>query len=234
MLTGGFLHPEGDTPHRPVYSEATLRLLVREAHAAGMRVAVHAHGVDGIRRAVDSGVDTIEHCTMTTREGVRYDAALARRIADRGIVVVPTLNRRWLDDDLPWTEGAVAIDVLRRLREDGVRLAVGTDCGIDGVGHSDHLWGLRTLVAAGMTPAEALAAATETGAAALGLSAEVGRLVPGAAADLIAVDGDPRTDLGRLESPAWVMARGAVVHGSPPLSSSPTVLPSIRVEGRRA
>ncbi len=228
MLTGGFLHPEGDTPHRPVYDLPVLRALVDEAHLAGMRVAVHAHGVDGIRRAVDAGVDTIEHCTMTTREGVRYDTDLARRIAAQGIVVVPTLNRRWLDDDLPWTSGEVAIGVLRRLREDGVQLAVGTDCGIDGVGHADHLWGIKTLVAAGMTPAEAFAAATETGAAALGLSAEVGRLVADASADLIAVEGDPRSDLDLLESPPWVMARGAPVHdrrSAPPPPVTPTVRP---------
>jgi hypothetical protein len=74
------------------------------------------------------------------------------------------LNRRRLDDDLPWTTKDEALDVLRRLRGDGVRLAVGTDCGIDGVSHADHLWGLRTLVASGMTAAEAFAAATETGA----------------------------------------------------------------------
>ncbi|WP_256461155.1 amidohydrolase family protein [Blastococcus sp. PRF04-17] len=212
MLTGGFLHPEGDTPHRPVYDEPVLRALVGQAHEGGMRVAVHAHGVDGIRRAVDAGVDTVEHCTMTTRGGVRYDAALARRIAEAGIVVVPTLNRRWLDDDLPWTTRDVALDVLRRLREDGVRLAVGTDCGIDGVGHADHLWGLRTLVASGMTPSQAFAAATETGAEACGLSGEVGRLEPGSSADLIAVRADPRYDLDALAEPAAVMTRGALVH----------------------
>lgn len=214
MLTGGFLHPEGDTPHRPVYEEPVLRALVGAAHAAGMRVAVHAHGVDGIRRAADSGVDTIEHCTMTTREGVRYDGALARRIADAGIVVVPTLNRRWLDDDLPWTTKDEALDVLRRLREDGVRLAVGTDCGIDGVSHADHLWGLRTLVASGMTAAEAFAAATETGADACGLAGEVGRLEPGYGADLLAVRADPRHDLDVLAEPYVVMTGGTVVHGA--------------------
>lgn len=215
MLTGGFLHPEGDTPHRPVYEQSTLDLLVREAHAYGMRVAVHAHGVDGIRRAVAAGVDSIEHCTMTTREGVRYDTDLARRIAAAGVVVVPTLNRRWLDDDLPWTTGAVAIDVLRRLREDGVRIAVGTDCGIDGVGHSDHLWALRTLVSSGMTPAEALAAATETAAVACGLPDDVGRLGLGMSADLIAVRADPRVDLETLAQPLAVMSRGMLSAGSP-------------------
>ena len=215
MLTGGFLHPEGDTPHRPVYEQSTLDLLVREAHACGMRVAVHAHGVDGIRRAVAAGVDSIEHCTMTTREGVRYDAELARRIAGAGVVVVPTLNRRWLDDDLPWTPSAVALDVLRRLREDGVRIAVGTDCGIAGVGHGDHLWALRTLVASGMTPAGALAAATETAAAACGLPHDVGGLSPGTSADLIAVRTDPREDLDTLAEPLAVMARGTLLRRAP-------------------
>ncbi len=212
MLTGGFLHPEGDTPHRPVYDEPVLRALVGAARAAGMRVAVHAHGVDGIRRAVDADVDTVEHCTMTTREGVRYDSALARRIAAAGIVVVPTLNRRWLDDDLPWTTSDEALDVLRRLREDGVRLAVGTDCGIDGVSHADHLWGLRTLLASGMSSAEAFAATTETGADACGLAGEVGRLEPGYRADLLAVRADPRHDLDVLAQPHSVMVRGLPVH----------------------
>jgi imidazolonepropionase-like amidohydrolase len=108
----------------------------------------------------------------------------------------------------------VAIGVLRRLREDGVRLAVGTDCGIDGVGHGDHLWGLKTLVAAGMTPAEAFAAATEVGAEACGLTGQVGVLAIGARADVVAVDADPRRDLDVLAAPRAVLAGGTVVHGA--------------------
>jgi imidazolonepropionase-like amidohydrolase len=216
MLTGGFMYPQAEAPHRPVYDVTVLSRAVSEARTLGLRVTAHAHGVEGIRVALQAGVDTIEHATMTTRDGVSFDATLARSMAEAGVIVVPTLNRRWLEDELPWASAKEALDILRRLHETGVRLAVGTDGGIDGVDHGDYAAAVQTLRAAGLTNAEAYHAATEHTADACGLKGDVGRLAVGGVADLVAVDRDPRDDLSVLDTPRYVVAAGIPVVASSP------------------
>ena len=211
MLTGGFISPQAEAPHRPVFDAATLGAAVREAHELGLRVTTHAHGVEGIRVAIEAGVDTIEHATMTTRSGVAFDAALASAIAEAEIVVVPTLNARWLKDDLPWASLDEAIRVLRGLHDAGVRIAIGTDGGIDHVPHGELVPAMRTLTAAGLSDTDVYTATTEHSARACGRTGQIGRLGPGACADLIAVAGDPRDDLDVLGAPQAIVADGRVL-----------------------
>lgn len=223
MLTGGFLYLQGDTPHRPVYSADELRRVVDEAHVLGLRVAVHAHGVDGIRVAVEAGVDTIEHATMTTREGVRFDAELAARIAESGAVVVPTLNARWTDDDLPWASAEEAFAVIAGLHAAGCRIAIGTDAGIDGVPHGRYADAVSALSAAGLSADAVYRSATVHAAAAVGLDDSVGVLAPGACADLVLFADDPRRDLHAFDHVRAVVAAGRLVTGRAPTSPNSTI-----------
>jgi imidazolonepropionase-like amidohydrolase len=211
MLTGGFLYLQGERPHRPVYDAAALRRVVEEAHALDLRVAVHAHGVEGIRVAVEAGVDTIEHATMTTSSGVRFDPDLAQEIARSGAVVVPTLNARWIADDLPWASADVALGVIAALHDAGVRVAIGTDAGIDGVPHGRYADGVRALAHAGLGLHDVYRCATVNAAHAVGLVDRVGVIRTGAFADFVMFSADPRNDLDAYDQVLAVVADGNVV-----------------------
>lgn len=212
MATGGFLTP-GTTPWDASFDTATLAAIVGEAHRHGRRVAAHCHGVEGIRRAVAAGVDTLEHCSFVDGDGgMRFDDELADRIVASGAYVSPTMNA---DARALMAQGWVppVVELWRR----GARVVASTDAGIPGTPHRDYVLALEALVEAGMPPAAVLDAATARGAEGLGLGDVTGRLAPGLSADLIAVDGDPTTDVRVLRRPAFVMVRGRRVRPAPPV-----------------
>lgn len=193
MATGGAM-----TPTMPMwksqFGKRDLELVVHEAHAAGLRVAAHCHGLAGIEDAIAAGVDTIEHCTFIDESmQVAPQPSLLRQLADSDTVVSATLGTT-PDADLPPTILAMiprVIEALGTVREMGGRIVVGSDAGItpfkphDVMPHAVH-----DLIALGMTTTEALHAMTRGGALALGLKSK-GVIAAGADADLIAVNGDP-------------------------------------------
>lgn len=196
MVTGGAM-----TPTFPLwksqFGEEDVRLVVDEAHRRGLPVAAHAHGVEGIRISVDAGVDTIEHCTFMTEtmESVA-PTELLDELAASDTAISATLGR------LPGARVPAAwLAAGRRAREAdgyvhraGGSVVVGSDAGINPWKPHDVMpYAFPLLVGMGMTVIEALRAMTAGGADAIGASAK-GRLVAGADADLIAIDGDPRTD----------------------------------------
>jgi imidazolonepropionase-like amidohydrolase len=198
MLTGGFMHAEGDTPYRSVYELGTLERVVRAAHEQGIAVAVHAHGTKGIMTAAQAGADTIEHCSMAAPGGVDIDSTVLAVLAERRVVAVPTVSSVW-DRPLPWASRNDAIEVITRLNQAEVPIALGTDTGIPGVLPGDHVAGLRVLREAGLGPEQVWAAATVIAAAACRLNDRVGQLKPGYQADFLVLDADPREDLSTLE-----------------------------------
>jgi len=206
MSTGGFM-TTGSAPWHAQFTTAQLAVIVEEAKRVDKPVAAHAHGIEGIRRAVEAGVTTIEHCSFVTETNERrFDKALAARIAEREIFVCPTLSV-----NAPYIADLTGIKVgehAKGLHEMGVRLIAGTDAGIDNVPHHQYLGGLRYLVTLGFRPEQVLAMATTEAAAALGVDAITGRLAAGYEADLIVVDGDPRTDIAVLGHLRRVIARG--------------------------
>lgn len=208
-VTGG-MSTVGRDPLAPQFTIDEIRAGVDEAHRAGARVAVHAHGSEGIANAIEAGVDTIEHGTYLTD-------ALAEAMAEKGIALVPTLmnemkyrealergevgdavirQRRKLADEgrpVPTPEDRIAI-ALRH----GVTIIAGTDCGGNALcRHGDNVQELLMLVATGLSPVDALRAATGVAADTLNLP-EHGRIREGCRADLVLCHGDATADTGVL------------------------------------
>ena len=207
MATGGFM-TSGSAPWYAQFTTEQLAVIMAEASRVDKPVAAHAHGLEGIRRAVAAGVTTIEHCSWVTETNERFfDEPLAAEIAERGIVVCPTINV-----NAPYVTELTGITVgenVRRMWEAGVRIIAGTDAGIDNTPHHQYAGGLAAMVSLlGFSPADVIAMATTEAAAALGLGAVTGRLAPGYEADLIVVDGDPLADIAALGRLRRVVARG--------------------------
>jgi imidazolonepropionase-like amidohydrolase len=206
MATGGFLTP-GTTPWDASFDEQTLHAIVEESHRLGRLVAAHCHGIEGIRRALAAGVDTLEHCSFVEEGGGKgFDDELADAIVASGAYVSPTMNadaRALMADG--WKPPVV--ELWRR----GARVIASTDAGIPGTPHGDYVLALEALVEAGMPAGEVLLAATAGAAEGLGLSDVTGRVAMGLAADLVAVEGDPTRDIRALRELRFVMARGIVV-----------------------
>jgi imidazolonepropionase-like amidohydrolase len=206
MSTGGFM-TRGSAPWYAQFSTAQLAVIVEEAARVDKPVAAHAHGIEGIRRAVEAGVTTVEHCSFVTETNERrFDEALAARMAGQGTVVCPTVNV-----NAPYVAELTGIAVgqfVRPLHEAGVRLIAGTDAGIDNNPHHQYAGALQYLVTLGLPAAQVIAMATTEPAAALGVGKVTGRLAAGYDADLIVVEGDPLTDIAALGSLRRVVARG--------------------------
>ena len=206
MSTGGFM-TTGSAPWYAQFTRAQLAVIVEEAGRVDKPVAAHAHGIEGIHRAVEAGVTTLEHCSFVTETNERrFDEPLAARIAELGIFVCPTINV-----NAPYVAeltGIVVGEHLKAMHEMGVRLIAGTDAGIDNTPHHQYVGGLEYLVTLGFRPADVLAMATTEAAAALGVQAITGRLAAGFEADVIVVDGDPSTDVAALGKLQRVIARG--------------------------
>ena len=201
----------------PTFTLAELEALVDEATAAGLPVSAHASSPEGMRRAVLAGARTIEHGSEGTPE-------VFRLLAEHGVVFYPTLAAAaaydeyfsglaggWeLDtpDDQLSPRIARSLQAVREARQAGVVVGLGSDVGV--FPHGESWRELAWLVRAGMTPAEALQAATVVNARALGLEGKVGEIWQGAFADLIAVKGDPTSDIEAVRDVVFVMKDGAV------------------------
>ena len=206
MSTGGFM-TTGSAPWYAQFTTAQLAVIVEEAARVDKPVAAHAHGTEGIRRAVEAGVTTIEHCSFVTETNERcFSEPLAARIAEGGMFVCPTIS-----GSAPYIAELAGIEVgahVKAMHDMGVRIIAGTDAGIDNNPHHQYVGGLEYLVTLGFQPAQVLAMATTEAAAALGLGATTGRLAPGYDADLIVVRGDPQADIAALRDLRRVIARG--------------------------
>jgi imidazolonepropionase-like amidohydrolase len=210
--TGGVLSP-GDLGVQQ-YTEEEMRAAVEAARMLNRRVAAHAHGTEGIKAAVRAGVASIEHGWLLDAEG-------AQLMKQRGTWLVPTLSaiergeKMEKAGELPaWIAEKVRF-VARRAREAcrmavsaGVPIALGTDAGVIHHGTNGHEFALMS--ACGLTPMQAITAGTLGAATLLGREKEVGSIAVGKAADIVAVAGDPLSDLGRLEHVDFVMKAGRV------------------------
>ncbi|MCX5536324.1 amidohydrolase family protein [Streptomyces sp. NBC_00006] len=208
METGGGLTKGGAKSWETQFSEEELAALVDEAHRAGLPVAAHAHGADGIAAAAAAGVDSIEHCTWMTADGFEVRQDVLDQIVHRNIYVCPTISPNWRM--LPKFFGAeraeAMFDAVRRMVEAGARLIAGTDAGVQRAGFDGLPASLTFYEHLGLPNDRILAMATTEAARALGLNETTGQLTPGYSADILVVAGDPLTDLGALQSVETVIA----------------------------
>jgi imidazolonepropionase-like amidohydrolase len=197
--------------------EDEARAIVATAKLYGKKVAVHAHGVDGVKLALRAGVDSIEHGTTLDDEALEL-------FRSSGAYYVPTLatvngylERIAADPNAYSPEVRAKVDwriritgeSLRKAVPAGVKIAFGTDAGVSKHGRNADEFEL--MVKHGMTPATAIHAATVNAAALLGLDKDIGTLEPGKQADLIAVAGDPLADVTVLKQVGFVMKGGEIV-----------------------
>ncbi|HEY3142327.1 MAG TPA: amidohydrolase family protein [Acidimicrobiales bacterium] len=191
------------------YSDEELRAIADEAHRAGLKVAAHAHGDDGIRAVIEAGIDCIEHGSLMSDETLDL-------MIERGTFLVPTT---YLADGMDVSHAAPelqakAAEVFPRAKETirkaiarGARIACGTDA--PAIPHGRNAKELIALVDRGMTPLEAIRAATTVAAELIDVE-DRGRLMRGLLADVVAVPGDPLADIGVTEDVRFVMKGGQV------------------------
>jgi len=203
--TGGASSRPGHGPRDGAFNLDEMQALTDEAHALDRRVMCHALGGRGLRIAVESSVDSIEHGCYLNEEPELLDL-----MAERGIFLVPTfavyeyhrksalahIRERAHHLQEPHAES------LRRAFAAGVKIAAGTDAG--GHGHPPNAMEIECLVKAGLTPLQALRAATGWAAECLGLERDIGTVEKGKLADLIVVTGDPLGDVKMLQDPEQI------------------------------
>jgi len=198
------------------YNYEEIKAAVDAAHQFGKKIAIHSYGPAGARDAVRAGTDSLEHATD-------MDDATIQEMVKRGTYYVPTIdhNRYYIDngDKIGYAPGYKErlqafiprnLETTRRAFRAGVKIAMGSDAIYTMFGENTRELGW--FVKAGMTPEQALQTATTNAAALLGKEKELGAVAPGYLADLVAVDGDPLTDINVvLNSVKWVMTNGDVV-----------------------
>lgn len=202
VCASGWLAQAAEHPDLCEISEDELRAAIEEAHAAKKRVAVHAISERAIALSVSAGADLIAHGGFT-------DKTTTAAMAKRRVHQLPTLFS---------LKQSVPPPIYEKLRahlsaavRDGLPIAFGTDAGT--FAHGENAKEFPELLAIGMTPAAAIRAATIEAAKAVGLAGEIGVLKPGARADIIAVEGNPLTDLSALQKMKFVMKEGRVIRG---------------------
>jgi imidazolonepropionase-like amidohydrolase len=252
MASGG--GTRGTDASRPSFSAEEMAAAVAEAHQVGKKTTAHCLAAESVGRAVDAGLDQIEHFNFIHVDGSRvFDERVAERILERGIVLSPTIQtgyrqierlqakgdaltpqeRTQLDGNLYKLE--TKLDFVRRFHEMGAPIVAGTDA-IQEFG--DYAIGLELLHRAGLSPMEVIRSATSLASRAIGTEGEIGIVRSGMLADFVYVDGDPLADVRALGQVAAVVLDGNLVvdkqhdmaHAIPALTSGPaTRLPR---EGR--
>lgn len=212
--TGGVLSV-ARSGQNPQFTVEEIQEIVRIAADYDMHVAAHAHGTEGMRRAIVGGVHSIEH-------GTYMDDDTIALMIEHNTWYVPTISAGRFVAEMaeiagyfPPVVAAKAAEIgpliqgtFERAHAAGVRVAFGTDCGV--CPHGQNAKEFQYMVEAGMSPADAIRSATIKAAELLGQQDQLGRIQPGLLADLIAVEGDPLNDIGVLMDVRFVMRDGRV------------------------
>ncbi|USI28713.1 amidohydrolase family protein [Alteromonas macleodii] len=212
--TGGVLSV-AKSGQNPQFMADELEAIVETAKDYGMTVAVHAHGKEGMKRAIEAGVDSIEH-------GTYMDDEIRKLMKKHGTYYVPTIlagkfvaDKAKIDGFFPELVrpkaaaiGPLIQNTFEQAHKAGVKIAFGTDSGVSA--HGDNAQEFSLMVEAGMKPADALLSATVNSANLLGISDILGTLEEGKLADIVAVQGNPLDDISLMESVSFVMKDGVV------------------------
>lgn len=212
--TGGVLSLAKDGSG-PQFTDAELIVIIETARDYGMHVAAHAHGAEGMRRAILAGVTTIEHGTKMTEEVMDL-------MKQKGTFYVPTITAgKFVGEQAKQPGyyhplvvpkaleiGPMIQDTFRKAYRRGVKIAFGTDAGVFPHGENGKEFGF--MVEAGMPPMEAILSATAVNAGILGLADKIGSLEAGKFADIIATDENPLENIHTLENVSFVMKEGTI------------------------
>jgi imidazolonepropionase-like amidohydrolase len=217
--TGGVLSPS-DEPAHTQFTPGEIGVMVEEARAAGKTCMAHAQGTEGIKNAVNAGVESIEH-------GIWLDDEAIDAMKERGTFLVPTLVAPlWVLRNAEKTPGSVLPQAIRKTKEvmddhrgsvaraikAGVRIAMGTDSGVGPHGYNAEE--LERMVECGMTAMQAIEAATRIASECAHIASDAGTIEPGKLADLLVVDGDPLADITVLQDRERIalIVQGGRVH----------------------
>jgi imidazolonepropionase-like amidohydrolase len=212
--TGGVLS-KTDTVGGQQYDLTEMKALVDEAHMLGLRVAVHAHGTSGIKDAIRAGVDTIEHASLADDEAFalakQHGTWFSMDIYNDDYILAEGEKNGLYKESLEKERmiGLKQRQTFQAAVKAGVKMVFGTDAGVYPNGFNARQF--VTMTKWGMTPMQAIQAATANAAEALGRPGDVGAIAVGRYGDLIAVAGDPLTDIARLQTVGFVMKGGDIV-----------------------
>jgi imidazolonepropionase-like amidohydrolase len=208
-MWGWGFEPDGRPWYRPGPTLEETQAVIDEAHREGKKVGCHAYGGEGLRTCVDAGIDSVEH-------GIDLDAATIAEMVKKGTYLVPTAYLYFIqqESDLKRSNGKnsrmrIQQESFPRALAAGVKIAFGTGVGPFPHGTQAKEFGL--LVAMGMSPSAALLSSTNVCPQLMGWQDRVGSVEPGKFADIIAVDGNPLTDISVLERVKFVMKGGAII-----------------------
>ena len=215
LIATGAVLTVGTEPGQLELSEDEIKAAVEEAARRGTYATAHAHGAEGIKVAVQAGVRSIEHGSLIDDEGIALMKA-------RGAYLVADIYNGDFIDTYGKAQGWPAETLRKNLEttdaqrigfrkavKAGVKIAYGTDAGV--FPHGQNARQMPYMVKYGMTPMQTIQSATTVSAALMGKSADVGVVAPGRYADLIAVAGDPLTDIATLSAVVKVMKGGVLV-----------------------
>lgn len=217
MATGGVISAN-DSPEHPQFSKEEFKVIIDEARTRGLKTMAHAHGAEGIKNAVEAGIDSVEHGTYLDREAIDM-------ILEREVYLVPTLITQQFNKiaaesgSIPeyGVDDAIRIaDIHKKNMEKaykaGVTLLMGTDCGV--IEHGVNLQELGFLCEIGMTPMEAIMSGTKIAAERLGWQDKIGTLEAGKLADIVISKTDPLSDinsLGNSNNIRMVLKEGKII-----------------------
>jgi imidazolonepropionase-like amidohydrolase len=212
--SGGVLS-KGDLPAAEQYTLEEMQAIAAEAHKLGRKAAAHAHGTASIKDAIRAGLDSVEHSSLIDDEGIRlarqHGTFLVFDIYNDDYILSMGEKAGMLPESIEKEKqiGRLQRENFRKAFQGGARMAFGTDSGV--YPHGDNARQFAKMVEWGMKPLDAIQAASINAADLLGWSDKVGALEKGHFADLIAVEGDPLSDVKVLENVRFVMKGGSVV-----------------------
>jgi len=211
--SGGVLS-KGDQPGTPQYTLEEMQAIADEAHKLGRKVAAHAHGTQSIKDAIRAGIDSVEHASLIDDEGIalakQHGTFLVFDIYNDTFILEEGAKHGMLPESVEKERklGKLQRENFRRAMLAGARMAFGTDAGV--YPHGDNARQFAVMTEYGMKPIDAIRTATANAAELLGRGQELGVIGQGSFADVIAVAGDPRTDVKLLEHVKFVMKNGRV------------------------
>lgn len=212
VIASGAVLAYGGVPGAPEMTREEIRAVAEVAHAAGIKLAAHAHGAQSIKDAILAGADTIEHASLADDEAialaVEHDVAFSMDIYNGTYIATTGREQGWPEEFLRKNDETTEAQrqVFTKAHAAGVPITFGTDAAV--YPHGDNAKMFPIMVERGMTPMEAIKAATSVAAKYIGWADDVGAIEPGRYGDLIAVKGDPLADIGILQNIAVVIKGG--------------------------